>query len=147
MKLVPIDRYWHSHEYQMSSLALVPQWWIPAELIIEWPSNESAGHISSSNSFSSNLKLNHLFHVLFVKWTQKIGGGKKELAERWEAGMSHTTGTLTALMFWHKFYTVHLVVWFWSVKGLSKIFYTFPNKVICLIIKRELGCLLAKGKD
>lgn len=77
MKLVPIDRYWHSHEYQMSSLALALQWWIPAEFIIEGPSNETAGHVSGPNSILSNFKLSHLFHLLFVKWTEKIGGEKQ----------------------------------------------------------------------
>lgn len=82
----------------MSSLSLVLQWCIPAEFLIEWPSNETAGHISGSNSISSNLKFYQLFHLLFVKWTVKIGG-EKELTERQEARTSHTTDVLAALRF------------------------------------------------
>lgn len=145
MKLVPIDRYWHSHEYQMSSLALVLQWWIPAEFLIEWPSNETAGHISGSNSFSSNLKFYQLFHLLFVKWTEKIRGEKRISREMRGKNVTHHRH---ALRFSHNSiqYIQGCDSSLQRVYQKRWIFYTFPNKAICLIIRRELGCLVAKGK-
>lgn len=149
MKLVPIDRYWHSHEYQMSSLALPMRQWIPAEFITEWPSNETAGRIPLAPITFHQISNFSTFSIFYVwKGLEKLEV-KKELVERDERQDCHTPQT--CLLHWDFDRVKNTVHWvcdssLWRAYQERWIFCTLPNKSICLIIKKELECLLPKDK-